>query len=119
MVDHTVFGRFNDYPPNWEPCDEHEFWFTFMNNAPVETEYRQMLRRNENRQVESAMLYFYSDGSGIAFVENVKNSQHYTPKLYKFAKCIHDYEELPQRFNAYHEYKCKKCGHEYSIDSGD
>lgn len=113
------FGRFNDYPPNWQECNSSEFWYKFMGYSPWLEEYRQM-RSSPNMPLKAARLYFYGAGEGLAMVENYdrKAYNHLTPKLYKFYLCDHNYVRVDDECRMHtHVSYCSKCGVRKEIDS--
>ena len=112
------FGRYNDAPPNLSPCDPADFWYRFMNFMPQLEEYRQM-RLDPKKQLQAAKLFYYGADEGLAFLENYNYEEHKmdAPRLFKFYICKHHWVEQPSRFMHLHEFKCDKCGAEYTVDS--
>lgn len=130
------FGKYNDFPPNWQPCDPAYFWGKFMSYSQSGEEYRQMMRPEKHIQefppnaygqktIRNARLYFYNDDTGLAMVQDYdyKKMEDRQPLLYKFAVCDHDahgWESVPSKsYMCYHVSKCKNCGMERAVDSSD
>jgi hypothetical protein len=125
------FGGFNDYPPNWKPCGQHEFWNKFFLFGVGHHEVRQMskpkgyhlsmFRRGEPvGELTDARLFFYDDDTGLAMVptSDLGQSNYITPRLFKFARCEHkwivDRKKSKMHFTVS---KCGKCGDMREVDS--
>ena len=128
------FGGYNDFPPNWRPCDPDKFWGRFLVYSCDLQEFRQMMNpasEIENyppdhyghRTVRNAHLYFYSDDTGLAMVDNYDHgaSKHRAPLLYEFAPCHHENRVgVPEKSRmCYHVTRCTDCGREFAVDSSD
>jgi hypothetical protein len=113
------WGGGNDFPPGWRKIEEAEFaqsdFFTY---APELVEFRQMINRKDNKPAMSAHLYFMWNGRGYSIVNDF-----WAKKVSYFAfGCDHDYERDPEykpAFNCDNGFRCKKCGHKFSVDSSD
>ena len=125
------FGGYNDFPPNWREISAEEFAVKMNHYNFSEAESRQMREKDDwyNLHVP-AQLFFYWDGTGLAVsYTNTWNSEKfkydYTAKFFAFG-CDHEYqfsdwnsEKFGPQFRCNHALKCKKCGHEYAVDSSD
>ena len=111
-----MFGRYNDYPPNWKPISDEDFWDIFLRASVWKQEFRQMLRDDE--PMVEAMLYFYFDETGLAIVSEPTKDFHRKPKFFRFAFCEHEMVGVPEESRmCYHVTRCKKCGYKDAIDS--
>lgn len=118
------FGGFNDFPPNWRPCNPSDFWGKFSHYGVGElTEYRQMGRLEVGgKPLVGATLFFYADGTGLAVhvnwthAKNPNDGYTYSPQFYQFHFCDHEFETVASRMH-YNESKCRKCGYVNIVDS--
>jgi len=115
------FGGFNDFPPNWKPIEEEDFWNIFMVWASSAEESRQMYDKGKKGMPVEARLFFYNDDTGVALVKNYDRSKHryVRPSFYQFAACEHEYDiPVPEKSRmCYTVTKCSKCGRERHVDS--
>lgn len=59
------------------------------------------------------------DLTGVLYIRKWDRTQgKYVESWVRFTGCKHDYEHRSP-YNCYHEYKCKRCGHAYAVDSSD
>jgi hypothetical protein len=109
-------------------------WTNFCSYSPVATFYVQGIQPLKNMDPESFTCHVYSDGEIVMFARTWKydyndKSRYARPKgsykndmtirAYKVVACEHDDECVGTPYNCYHEYRCKKCGYEHSVDSSD
>lgn len=116
------YGRFNYAPPNLQEITPIEF-FRALDSIPRYTAYKQ-IRPDMDPSAKKYMdlhMYIFNDGSGVGYTNEWKPKQGldcWVQTFYKFATCLHDYECTNSRM-CYSEHRCKKCGHEFVIDSSD
>jgi len=116
------YGSYNDFPPNWKPATDDEFWNRFMVYDFKEKEYRQMFRLadgSRSPKMIQAKLFLYSDGIGLAMVSKVVGARHVAPELYKFAICEHLNRKGLINQGTYRTSECVDCGQKFSVDSSD
>jgi len=116
LQDEKVIGGYNDLPPNFKQITEKEFaQSSFFNYEPIRREFRQVRNLVEKEMYSAIILFWYSDGSGIAIRRDFWEGKIY---FYSFYICEHDYETIENRM-CYIKSKCIKCGHISEVDSSD
>lgn len=131
--------------PNMEEVSETDFWwhrssYSFrgeLSTSQIKTAERSPSPRNTSGHPEwsNLMLYLVDHGSlagGGFCVQFIYNNMNYNGgswdpafpavRYYKWRACAHEYEETGpehRRGRGWHEYTCKKCGAQHSVDSGD
>jgi len=114
-------------------------WTNFCSYSPVATFYVQGIQPLKDMDPVSLTCHVYSDGEIIMFARTWKYDYNIVPgqvsrysnpkkgsykndmviRAYKVVACEHDDECVGTPYNCYHEYRCKKCGYEHSVDSSD
>lgn len=110
-------------------------WTNFCSYGQVATFYVQGIQPLKDMDPVSLTCHVYSDGEIVMFARTWKydynqSSRYAKPKrgkyqndmvirAYKVVACEHDDECVGTPYNCYHEYRCKKCGYEHSVDSSD
>lgn len=117
-----VYGRYNDYPPNWREVTPAELVVKSLRRlyAPVLMEYRQMgtLQLGAPPML-GATLWFFHDGSGYA--------EHFDfweqrIRYFMFAACAHDMVDTSRPMHhasGMHMLRCTKCQYTTSYDTSD
>ena len=124
-----VFGKFNDFPPNWREVTEAEIATRSAGRcySPVLREYRQMGTCVPGGEpLLPATLEYYHDGSGRALHHDYWGRRL---RWFMFERCAHTYAELSMAEaraagiyhggRCYHVNRCTKCGYVNSYDSSD
>lgn len=116
-------------------------WTNFTSYGPVATFYVQGIQPLKDMEPVSLTCHVYSDGEIVMFArtwkfDHAQKSRYARPgrgkaashlktpndmviRAYKVVACEHDDECVGTPYNCYHEYRCKKCGYEHSVDSSD
>lgn len=127
------YGNSSQFPPNWKRAKADEFWAKFLTYGSIASDIRQPERpakvlkgvlrdlRTQSKGYVNARLYFYPDGSGLAFVDryNHLTQKHSAPVLYKFALCEHDMKRVERSMRGHRKMVCAKCSYTDLLDAAD
>ena len=117
------FGTYNYPPPGFQEITAEEFaqsgFFTWCVEG---MEYRQIMADNIKSDTMlnpvkgylSIKLFFMNHGDGYGISHDYWDEK---VRYFKFAKCYHDYKELPSPGMHTHVCKCTKCGDVWEYDS--
>jgi hypothetical protein len=125
------WGRYNDPPPNFQPCSANEFWhWHSMYGVYADREFRQfVVPGGPNKWMESVQLFYGAGDTGYGLFTThkyvpsmsgpakVHEVYEYTPHFYKFYLCDHEVKHLRNVGDCLNEYTCTKCGWTYEVDS--
>lgn len=110
-----------------EELSEGEFWYAWGMWAET-TDTPPVYLQLHDPELQTAFIWPDGDGNWLVSGPDKREGWEVYPsrligwkkmRYFRLYACRHDFEELPQKYNCYHEYRCKKCGHTYAVDTSD